>query len=324
VTSTDAGIDSGLRTEDSALRTQDSALRLATRGSALALKQTAIVERLLRAHHPGLVTEVITVTTSGDADQSAPVAQLGDGAFVRGVEAALVEGRADIAVHSAKDVPTTEPPGLSLAAFPERADPRDAIVSRDGRPFADLPPGTRLGTSSPRRAAIARSLRPDIEVLPIRGNVDTRLRKLRAGDYDALVLAAAGLARLGRLDEATELCDPLVWVPAPGQGILAVQCRAGDRVAATLAAIDHAPTHAAIAAERAVLRRLGSGCRTPVGAYARIVDDALLLRGILASPDGRRTVIAERAGPPDTADAIGTQLADDLIRRGAEIYQRTD
>jgi hydroxymethylbilane synthase len=240
---------------------------------------------------------------------------------VRGVEAALVEGRADVAVHSAKDVPTTEPPGLTLAAFPERDDPRDVIVSRDGRRFADLPAGALLGTSSPRRAAIARSLRPDVEVLPIRGNVDTRLRKLHAGEYDALVLAAAGLARLGRGTEATEFCDPLVWVPAPGQGILAVQCRSGDPATAIVAAIDHAPTHAAIAAERAVLRRLGSGCRTPVGAYARLEGDTLVARAVLVSPDGRRTVIAERTGSADAAEQIGTALADDLIRRGADIYQ---
>lgn len=308
-------------TDGTAPRSGPTVLRLATRGSALALEQTAIVERLLRARHPGLVTEIVTITTTGDANQTAPVAQLGDGAFVRGVEAALVEGRADLAVHSAKDVPTTEPPGLILAAFPERADPRDVLVSRDRRPFAGLPAGARLGTSSPRRAAVARSLRPDIEVLPIRGNVDTRLRKLHAGDYDALVLAASGLARLGRLDEATEYCDPLVWVPAAGQGILAVQCRAGDPAFDLVAAIDHQPTHAAIAAERAVLRRLGSGCRTPVGVYARTLDGALVLRGILIAPDGRRTVIAEQSGPPDAAETIGRSLAGDLIRRGAGLYQ---
>ncbi|MGD9892552.1 MAG: hydroxymethylbilane synthase [Dehalococcoidia bacterium] len=301
--------------------TPPSVLRLATRGSALALEQTAIVDRLLREQHPGLMTELVTVTTTGDANQSAPVTQLGDGAFVRGVEAALIQGRADVAVHSAKDVPTTEPAGLTLAAFPKRADARDVIVSRDGRRFTELPSGARLGTSSPRRAAIARSLRPDIEVLPIRGNVDTRLRKLHAGEYDALVLAAAGLTRLGRGAEATEYCDPLVWVPAPGQGILAIQCRSGDPAAQILTAIDHASTHAAIAAERAVLRRLGSGCRTPVGAHARIEDDTLILNAVLVSPDGRRTVIAQQAGSPNDAGQIGTALADDLIRRGADIYQ---
>ena len=297
-------------------------LRLATRGSALALEQTAIVERLLRERHPGLATEVVTVTTAGDADQRAPIAQLGDGAFVRGVEAALLEGRADIAVHSAKDVPTTEPVGLVLAAFPARADPRDVLVSRDGRPFADLPDGARLGTSSPRRAAIARSLRPDLEVVAVRGNVDTRLRKLAAGECDALLLAAAGLARMGLLDRVTELCDPTVWVPAAGQGVLAVQCRTGDPAERLLMEIDHPPTHAAVVAERAVLRRLGSGCRTPVGAHARAAEDgSLRLRAVLVSQDGGRLVTVERNGPAAGAEALGNAAAADLMREGADIYR---
>jgi hydroxymethylbilane synthase len=306
---------------DSLLGTQRTTLRLATRGSELALIQTRIVADLLTAHDPGTAVTLVTVTTAGDANRAAPISALGDGAFVRGVEAALLDGRADIAVHSAKDIPTTEPPGLTLAAFPERGDPRDVLVSRDGRGFAGLSRGARLGTSSPRRAAIARSLRPDLEILPVRGNVDTRLRKLQAGEYDALVLAAAGLSRLGRLDEVTEVCDPLVWMPAAGQGVLGVQCRAGDPTERIVAAIDHSPTRAAITAERAVLRRLGSGCRTPVGAYARVIDGRLTLRGVLISPDGRRTVIAEREGQPDDGVAIGVALAEDLIGRGGNLYR---
>jgi hydroxymethylbilane synthase len=278
---------------------------------------------LLRARHPGLALEIVTVTTAGDANQQAPVAQLGDGAFVRGVEAALLDGRADVAVHSAKDVPTTEPAGLTLAAFPARADPRDTIVSRDGRGFAALPAGARLGTSSPRRAAIARSLRPEIEVLPVRGNVDTRLRKLHAGEYDALLLAASGLARMGRRDQVAEYCDPLVWVPAAGQGVLGVQCRAGDPAERLLAAIDDPNARAAITAERAVLRRLGSGCRTPVGAYARCDETRLVLSAALISPDGRRTVIATREGAMTEAEQIGIAAAEDLIHRAADIYHVT-
>jgi hydroxymethylbilane synthase len=297
-------------------------LRLASRGSALALEQTAIVARLLRDRHPGLVTEVVTVSTAGDADQRAPIAQLGDGAFVRGVEAALLEGRADVAVHSAKDVPTTEPPGLVLAAFPERADPRDALVTRDGGPFAELPAGARVGTSSPRRAAMARHLRPELEIVAVRGNVDTRLRKLADGECDALVLAAAGLARMGLLDRVAEYCDPLVWVPAAGQGILAVQCRRGDPAAPLLAAIDHPPTHSAIAAERAVLRRLGSGCRTPVGAHGRSIEGGLLcLRAVLVVRDGRHVVAAERNGPADDAELLGVAVAEELMRAGGENYR---
>jgi hydroxymethylbilane synthase len=297
-------------------------VRLASRGSALALEQTAIVARLLRDRHPGLVTEVVTVTTAGDADQRAPITQLGDGAFVRGVEAALLAGRADIAVHSAKDVPTTEPAGLVLAAFPERADPRDTIVTHDGRPFAALPQGARLGTSSPRRAAIARSLRPDLEIVPVRGNVDTRLRKLAAGECDALVLAAAGLARMHLLDRVAEYCDPSVWVPAAGQGALAVQCRTDDAARTLLLAIDHPPTHAAIVAERAFLLRLGSGCRTPVGAHAKAADHgSLRLRAVLVAPDGSRVVAVQRAGPATGAEALGRDVADDLMREGADIYR---
>jgi len=304
-----------------ARRTSHAPLRVATRGSALALEQTEIVARLLRGCHPGVRVEIVIVTTAGDTNQVAPVAQLGDGAFVRGVEAALLEGRADVAVHSAKDVPTTEIAGLVLAAFPARADARDAIVSRDGRPFAALPPGARLGTSSPRRAAIARSLRPDLEVLPVRGNVDTRLRKLAAGEYDALVLAAAGLARLGLTERVAEFCDPSVWAPAAGQGGLAVQCRAGDPAEALLAAIDEPYTRAAVVAERAVLRRLGSGCRTPVGAHAMVDDETILVRGVLLSPDGSRTVRAERTGWIKDAEHLGMSLAEELIEFGADIYE---
>jgi hydroxymethylbilane synthase len=168
---------------------------------------------------------------------------------------------------------------------------------------------------------MALSLRPDLTVLPIRGNVDTRLRKLDAGDYDALVLAAAGLLRLGLAARVSEYLDPAVWVPAPGQGVLAVQCRAGDTAAAMLAALDHAPTRAAILAERAVMRRLGSGCRTPVGALARIEDGRLHLRGVLVSPDGRRTVIAERLGTPNAPEKLGTALAEDLIERGGTLLE---
>jgi hydroxymethylbilane synthase len=301
--------------------TQTRIVHVATRGSTLALEQAQIVARLLQGQHPGTLVELVTVTTAGDADQRAPVTQLGDGAFVRGVEAALLDGRADIAVHSVKDVPTTEPDGLVLAAFPARADPRDAIVSRDSHRFAELPAGARIGTSSPRRAAIARSLRPDLDVLPIRGNVDTRVRTLGAGEYDAVVLAAAGLDRLGLEEQVTEWCDPSVWVPAAGQGALAVQCRAGDPVLELLAASDDAETHVAVSAERAVLRRLGSGCRTPVGINAKVTGGAVSIRAILISPDGRRSAVAEGAGPSEMADAIAVSVADDLIRRGEDIYE---
>jgi hydroxymethylbilane synthase len=292
-------------------------LRISTRGSALALRQVELVVEALRAAHPEVEVEVLTVRTTGDRNQVDRIASLGDGVFVRGVEAELLAGEADVAVHSAKDMPTGETPGLVVAAYPERADPRDVLVSRDGRTFAELPPGARLGTGSPRREAIARALRPDLDVQPVRGNVDTRLRKLRAGEYDALVLAAAGLDRLGLAGEVTEWLDPETWVPAAGQGVLAVQCRAGTQAERLLAALDHAATRAAITAERAVLRRLGSGCRTPVGAFARVQDGTLTLHAVLVEPDGSALSAATLTGPPEGADAIGTATAVRLIEAAA-------
>lgn len=299
--------------------TRVSVLRVATRGSALALKQAELVVEALRALRPDLAIEIVPVRTAGDQNQTAPVTQLGDGAFVRGVEAALLDGRADIAVHSAKDIPSAETPGLVLAAFPPRGDPRDVLVSQPGRPLAELPRGARVATGSPRRQALVRALRPDLEVVPARGNVDTRLRRLREGAYDALILAAAGLERLGLSDAVTEYLDPDHWVPAAGQGALAVQCRADGPVAALIAALDHPPTRAAVAAERAVLRRLGSGCRVPVGVHGRVEGETLLLRGLLLAPDGRRMVTAVRAGPPADAEALGRTLAEELLRKGADL-----
>lgn len=296
-------------------------VRVATRGSALALRQTELVIAALRAQWPEIEVELVTVRTTGDQNQSAPIAALGDGVFVRGVEAELLAGRADVAVHSAKDIPTTEMSGLTLAAFPARGDARDVLVSREGLPFASLPPGARLGTASPRRAALARSLRPGLDVALIRGNVDTRLRKLREGEYDAIVLAAAGLDRLNRLEEATELLDPSVWIPAPGQGALAVQCRTGTPVEGLLAPLDDLPTRAAVTAERAVLRRLGSGCRTPAGAYAVPADGALTLCGVLVAPDGRRAARAEIHGPINDAERLGIELADELRGKGGDFFE---
>jgi hydroxymethylbilane synthase len=304
-----------------ALGPQSSVLRVATRGSALALRQTEIVVDALRARWPGLRVDVVTVRTTGDRDQAAPLATLGDGVFVRGVEAELLAGRADAAVHSAKDIPSAEPPGLVLAAFPPRADPRDVLVSRSGAGFAELPPGARLGTASPRRHAIARVLRPDLEVALIRGNVDTRLRKLEEGEYDAIVLAAAGLDRMGLAGRVTEYLDPLVWVPAAGQGVLAVQCRTDDPARPLLTVLDDPATRAAITAERAVLRRLGSGCRTPVGAHARPMDGRLALHGLLVAPEGSRRVTAERLGDMAEAEAMGAEVADELMAKGRDFFE---
>lgn len=299
--------------------TAAATIRIATRASTLALAQTTSVADALRDHHPDLTVRVVTVQTVGDQNQRASVSALGDGAFVRGVEQALVNGVADIAVHSAKDLPTVEVPGLTLAAFPRRADPRDVLVSRSGSRFAELQPGARLGTGSPRRAAIARSLRPDLDVTGIRGNVDTRLAKLDAGEYDAIVLAAAGLARLELLARVSDELDPSIWTPAAGQGALAVQCRAGDHAERFVAALDDPDTRAAVSAERAALRRLGSGCRTPCGVFGQVDGEMLTLCAVLVATDGTRAVRVERSGSAAAPEALGIDVADRLAEEGADL-----
>jgi len=288
-------------------------LRAATRGSALALVQTELAAAALRALDPAFVVENVEVHTEGDRDRSTPLSVLGGrGVFVRAVEEALLDGRADIAVHSLKDMPTTQLPGLTLAAVLPRADVRDALVAREGRALADLPPGARVGTSSRRRVALLQTLRPDVEATEIRGNVDTRLRKVAEGEYDAAILAAAGLERLGRVAQATELFDPELFLPAPGQGAIVVQCRADDTATLErLAAIDDQPTHLATDAERGFLAALGSGCSLPVGAYARIEGDTLRLRGFLGANEGATDSAPrfdEIEGPPAGAEALGREL----------------
>ena len=289
-------------------------LRLATRGSRLALAQSELVAAALRASHPGIELELVRVRSEGDIDRDSPLTEIGGrGVFVRAVEQALLDGRAEIAVHSLKDVPTAAIEELTLAAILPRGDARDALVSSGGRRLAALPSGARVGTGSRRRALLLRALRPDIEVAPIRGNVDTRLGKVESGEYDAVVLAAAGLARLGRLEEATQLFEPMEFLPSPGQGALAVQCRGDD--AATrglLAGIDDAATRAAVEAERGVLAELGSGCSVPVGAYAQIADGLLALRAMIGDDAGEQASFGDAAGPADEAEALGRGLAAQL------------
>ncbi|MYB41045.1 MAG: hydroxymethylbilane synthase [Chloroflexi bacterium] len=289
-------------------------LRLATRGSRLALAQSELVAAALRDRHPGIEIELVRVRTEGDIDRSSPLTEIGGrGVFVRAVEQALLDGRAEIAVHSLKDVPTAAIEELTLAAILPRGDARDVLVASGGRRLADLPSGARVGSGSRRRALLLRALRPDIEVAPIRGNVDTRLGKVESGEYDAVVLAAAGLARLGRLGEATQLFEPMEFLPSPGQGALAVQCRSDD--AATrdlLAGIDDTATRAAVEAERGVLAELGSGCSVPVGAYAQITDGLLALRAMIGDETGEQASFGDAAGPADEAEALGRGLAAQL------------
>lgn len=258
-------------------------VRVGTRASALARAQSAWVGEQLAAALPGDggAVELVLVSTEGDRNL-APLTQIGGaGVFVTAVREALLEGRCDVAVHSLKDLPTLACPGLEIGAIPPREDPRDALCARGGHTLASLPPGARVGTGSPRRAAQLRQSRPDLEIVDVRGNVDTRLRRV-SEDLDAVVLARAGLARLGRLDAVTEVLADDLLIPAPGQGALAVECRSADLasgspLAAALAALDHEPTRLAVTAERAMLARLEVGCSAPVGALARSEDGALCL-----------------------------------------------
>ena len=295
-------------------------LRVGTRPSALAVAQSGLVAQ--RMHAAGHAAELVTIATPGDRS-SAPIAQLGIGVFVSALRDALAAGEVDVAVHSYKDLPTAPDPRLALAAVPIREDPRDALVARGGQVLGGLPPGSTVGTGSPRRSAQLEALGLGLRVVPIRGNVDTRLRKVADGELDAVVVAAAGLRRLGRVDEATELLDPLQMLPAPAQGALAVECRADDsELRAVLARVlDDAHTRAAVTAERAVLATLEAGCSAPVGALADVVSDLdddghavdrILLRAVVGTTDGG-LLRASCTGDLDDAEKLGTALAAELL-----------
>jgi len=299
-------------------------IRLATRASLLARTQSGHVADALR-ELSGQDVEIVHVKSHGDADQSTPLASFGGvGVFVAAVREAVLRGEADIAVHSLKDLPTEPAPGLVVAAIPLRQDPRDVLVTRDGLTVMTLPPGARVGTGSPRRAAQLLAARPDLEVVPVRGNVDTRLRTVTDGTLDAVVLARAGLARLDRLDAVSEAIEPDLMLPAPGQGALAVECRDVDVDAALLDALrslDDAATRAAVTAERSLLATLEAGCSAPVGAYATVSGEgeALLvhLTGNVVSLDGTVAVRKSVTGAAGDAVAVGRELALDLLASGA-------
>ncbi len=295
------------------------ALRIGTRGSRLALRQTELVAQALRERHPALEIEVREVRTEGDRRARTPLARIGgQGVFVKELEAALLRGDVDIAVHSLKDVPVELTVGLMLAAFPQRADPRDALVCRDGEVLARLPAGARIGTGSQRRAVQLRALRADIEPVDIRGNVDTRVRKVDEGDVDAVVLAAAGLERLGLLDRAAELLSPELMLPAVGQGALALQARSDDEGAIeVLRTIDDAGTRLAVEAERAFLGRLGGGCRLPIGALAEVEGETVRVRGFISDEAGTRVLRGEESGPAAEPGSVGVRLAERLLAEGA-------
>ncbi|HZB68182.1 MAG TPA: hydroxymethylbilane synthase [Ornithinibacter sp.] len=296
-------------------------LRIGTRRSTLAMTQSAWVADRLRARSHDV--EIVELTTDGDRDRTTPLAQLGGtGVFVSALRSALTQGRVDIAVHSLKDLPTTPDAGTTLAAVPVREDPRDALVARDRLTLGELPAGSTVGTGSPRRQAQLAALGLGLVVVDIRGNVDTRLQAVVDRRLDAVVLAAAGLRRIGRIDEATELLDPLQMLPAPGQGALAVEVRAGDGATAVIvAALDDHDARTCTTAERVLLADLEAGCTAPVGALAEVVEGVdgpeLSLRAVVAAPDGsadlRRSLVGEVADPA----ALGHRLARLLLEDGA-------
>ena len=290
-------------------------LRLGARGSALSLAQARLVQTALGGE---TAVEIVTIRTTGDrlSAEGGPIGWKGD--FTKELDEALLDGRIDLAVHSLKDVPSAIPEGLALAAVPLREDPRDVLLSYPRRCFAELPDGARVGTSSPRRRAQLLAVRPDLEILDARGNVDTRIRRMQEGRFDALVLARAGLARLDRLDDIAEVFSESLLLPAVGQGALAIVTRAwSEDMRAIALALDHAPSHRAILAERALLAGLEAGCRAPVAGRARIEGDSLSLTGAVFAIDGRKTLRGERAGAAHEAASLGRGLAEDLLARGA-------
>jgi hydroxymethylbilane synthase len=295
-------------------------IRLGTRASVLAIAQSLWVgDRLTGAL--GREVELVEITTDGDRDTQ-PLAQLGGtGVFVSALREALLDGRIDVAVHSLKDLPTEPAAGVVLAAVPVREDPRDVVVARDGLTLGELPVGSRVGTGSPRRAAQLHALGLGLEILDIRGNVDTRIRKVREGAYDGVVLARAGLARMGRLDEATEVLDPLQMLPAPGQGALAVETREGDDLTREVRLLDDPHTRAAVTAERAVLATLEGGCAAPIGVLAEVVEgddgEELWVRAAALSPDGALAVRMSATGDPADAAGVGIRLAEQMLDEGA-------
>ncbi|CAN5168352.1 hydroxymethylbilane synthase [soil metagenome] len=299
-------------------------IRIGTRGSLLATTQAGTIRDALIAM--GRPAELVIISTAGDRS-SAPIAEIGVGVFTAALREAIAAGEVDMAVHSYKDLPTAQDPRFVIAAIPRRADARDALVARDGLVLGELPAGSVIGTSSLRRAAQLRALGLGLEIRPLRGNLDTRLNRVSSGDLDAIVVARAGLARIGRLDVVTETLEPVQMLPAPAQGALAIECRAGDTdLATTLSAMDDADTRVAVTAERTLLAKLEAGCSAPVGAIAEVVEsidedghvfDELSLRGCVAAVDGSDVIRASGIGASDGAVELGLSVAMELFELGA-------
>jgi len=295
-------------------------LRIGTRGSRLALRQAEEVAGELRQRFPETSFSIITIKTMGDKILDVPLARVGGkGLFVKEIEEALLNGQVDLAVHSAKDIPTEIPQGLAMGAFTRREDPYDVLISKDGKGFKSLPLRAKIGTSSLRRRAQLLHHRPDLEIVPLRGNIDTRLRKLSSLGLDAIVVAAAGLCRLGLEDQITEHIPEEILLPAIGQGALGIEIRVYDPLVAELVqTLDHPETHKTVTAERAFLRRLGGGCQVPIAAHGRIVNGRLTLCGMVARPDGKGMVRERLEGDPHRAEELGTALAERLLAIGGD------
>lgn len=302
------------------IQSKNGTLRLGTRGSALALAQTRQVAACLREAHPGLVVDEEVIRTRGDEIIDMALHEVGGkGVFVKELEDHLLDGRIDAAVHSLKDLPRDFPKGLVLGAVPVREEPWDVLVSQDGQSIRGLPPGSVIGTSSLRRKALLKRYRSDLKVVDIRGNVDTRLRKVSEGEVDGVILAAAGLNRLGIGERVVERLATEIMLPAVGQGALGIEIRAKDlRTAALLVPLNHIPTRQAITAERRVMAYLEGGCQVPVAAFAEIQGTRLRLKGLVVSLDGVRLVVAEEEGLPEEALLMGEKLARHLIELGAD------
>ncbi len=297
-------------------------LKIGTRGSQLALWQSEWVKAAIREQHPGVSVELTVIKTKGDKILDVPLAALGGkGLFVKEIEAALLDGRVDLAVHSMKDMPSDLPDGLSIGPIPERENPADVLISRNDLCFADLPSGARIGTGSLRRAAQLHHARPDLTVVPLRGNLDTRLKKLAAGvdRLDAVVLAAAGVRRLGLENKITERLDPAVMLPAVGQGALCIEIRRRDtEIGELLQGLDHKPTRQAVLGERAFLHRLEGSCQVPIAGYGKVTGDRIALEGLVADLQGRTVIRGSRSGPAGSSEQLGVELAGELLSRGGD------
>ncbi|MEJ1296150.1 MAG: hydroxymethylbilane synthase [Candidatus Sedimenticola sp. (ex Thyasira tokunagai)] len=295
-------------------------LRIATRKSPLAMWQAEHVSLKLRQAHPGLEIELVGMSTQGDKILDTPLAKIGGkGLFVKELEQGMLEGRADIAVHSMKDVPVELPEGLHLAVILEREDPRDAFVSNIYKHLEELPEGAVVGTASLRRECQIMERRPDLKIAPLRGNVNTRLRKLDEGEFDAIILASAGLKRLGFDDRITDFIDPADSLPAIGQGAIGIECRSDDaEVNGLLQCLHDEETALCVVAERAMNQRLMGGCQVPIGGYAILNHDKLYMRGLVGEPDGTHIMRAEMIQPADEAEALGIAIAEELLGQGAD------